>query len=335
MTLYELLTGRRPFVGEPLIVLHQIVHEEPPPPSVVNPKIPRDLEAITQKAMSKEISSRYTNCENLANDLWRWLVGEPILARPISTWERLARWARRNRVLASAIAATAAALLLVAALGFAMVAQQSAAKRQLTLSNETIRDEQAKTKTALDDVTKERDRAEEQARLAEAQTKIAEERRQAEAEQRKLAEERLEVSQANAYVASIRLAAAKWEGGDSVGMNAALDAVRPKPGEKDRRGWEWNYLWNRSHREIVTIPIGGYPVISPDGLSVISTESSKGRVVRDLRTGDIRLQLPEAAGLGVACFSPDSRWIYTGDSKGEFICWDATTGAKRYSLSGP
>lgn len=329
VTLYELLTGRRPFVGEPLTVLHLIVHEEPPPPSLVNAKIPRDLEAITQKAMSKEISSRYTNCEDLANDLWRWLVGEPILARPISTSERLARWARRNRSLAAAFAATAAALLLVALLGFTMAVQLSSAKQQ-------VEGEQEKTKNALDDVTKERDRAENQTRLAKAQATIAEDRRQAEAEQRKLADERLEVSQANAYVARIRLAAAKWDAGDSVGMNAVLDALRPKPGEKDRRGWEWNYLWNQSHREFATIPVGRFPIISPDGLSVLSVESGS-RVLRVLRTGEIRLRLPlpEFPGPGLACFSPDGRWIYTGDCKGEFICWDSTTGAERYSLNGP
>ncbi|MFO0907370.1 MAG: protein kinase [Isosphaeraceae bacterium] len=110
VTLYECLTGEVPFRGSPAMVLQQVLTEEPRPPGRVVAGIPRDLETICLTAMAREPERRYATARAFADDLRRWLRGEPIVARPASALERLARWARRNPRIA-AMAATTAALL--------------------------------------------------------------------------------------------------------------------------------------------------------------------------------------------------------------------------------
>jgi tetratricopeptide (TPR) repeat protein len=96
VTLYEMLTGEPPFRGTPSRVLHQVLHEEPPPPRRLVDEIPPDLETITLKAMAKESARRYPTAGDLADDLRRFLAGEPIRARPAGRVERGWRWCRRN-----------------------------------------------------------------------------------------------------------------------------------------------------------------------------------------------------------------------------------------------
>src|SRR5262249_26705800 len=115
--LYELLTGRRPFQGESdLETLWYARHEEPVSPSRLRPRLPRDLETICLKCLQKEPGDRYLSAGALADELRRFLAGEPILARPPGRIERLVRWIRRHPAGAAGIAA---AVLLVAVLSVA------------------------------------------------------------------------------------------------------------------------------------------------------------------------------------------------------------------------
>jgi serine/threonine protein kinase len=98
--LYRLLTGELPFRGNTRMLLHQVLHDEPKPPRRLNDRIPRDLETVCLKCLEKESPKRYGSAELLGADLYHWLRGEPILARPIGRSERLWRWCRRNPVVA-------------------------------------------------------------------------------------------------------------------------------------------------------------------------------------------------------------------------------------------
>ncbi len=109
--LYELLTGRPPFLGSKAFdTISQVVNKEPVPPCELLEKLPRDIDTICLKALQKSSEKRYANCSEMADDLGRFLRGEPIIARPISLTERAWRWCRRNPFIA--LPTTAAALLL-------------------------------------------------------------------------------------------------------------------------------------------------------------------------------------------------------------------------------
>jgi WD40 repeat protein/serine/threonine protein kinase len=113
--LYELVTGRPPFKGATALdTVYQVLHAEPVVPRQLQPKLPRDLETICLKCIRKEPAKRYASAEELTDDLGRFLAGEPIRARPIPTWERAAKWARRR----PAAAFLVGLIFLVAAVGF-------------------------------------------------------------------------------------------------------------------------------------------------------------------------------------------------------------------------
>lgn len=95
--IYELLTGRPPFRAETVMqTVQQLLTEEPLPPARLHPGVPRDLATICLKCLEKERGKRYASAGALAEDLRRFLAGEPILARPAGTVERLRKWARRH-----------------------------------------------------------------------------------------------------------------------------------------------------------------------------------------------------------------------------------------------
>lgn len=95
--LYELLTGRPPFLGESgMDTLRRLLSEEPTLPSRLRSRIPRDLETICLKCLQKEAARRYPTAEHLADDLRRFLNGHPITARPTPPGERVWKWVKRR-----------------------------------------------------------------------------------------------------------------------------------------------------------------------------------------------------------------------------------------------
>ncbi|HEV8068355.1 MAG TPA: tetratricopeptide repeat protein [Planctomycetaceae bacterium] len=110
--LYELVTGRPPFLAESLVAtLNHVLNTEPVSPRLVNPNVPRDLETICLKCLQKDPLRRYPSSEELAKDLGRFLRGEPIQARPPSVAYRLKKFTERNRGAVIAAALVAVALL--------------------------------------------------------------------------------------------------------------------------------------------------------------------------------------------------------------------------------
>jgi TolB-like protein/Tfp pilus assembly protein PilF/predicted Ser/Thr protein kinase len=112
--LFDLLTGRPPFLGEYALKVIQQASENPAPKlRKLVPSLDRDLEMICAKCLEREPGARYRSASALAEDLERWLEGEPIAARPLSPPARAWRWTRRNPVRAG-MAALLLALGLVA-----------------------------------------------------------------------------------------------------------------------------------------------------------------------------------------------------------------------------
>jgi serine/threonine-protein kinase len=119
--LYEIVTGHVPHEGETMMEIYgRIVHDDPKRPSTWDSSIPQDLQTVTLKALEKDPQRRYGSAREFADDLARWLSGEPVLARPHGRTYRLYRAARKSRVARAAALLLGVALLASAAVGVAV-----------------------------------------------------------------------------------------------------------------------------------------------------------------------------------------------------------------------
>ncbi len=150
-TLYELLTLQPAFTGvDRQEVLRQIAFEEPPPPRRLNRAVPAELEIIIVKAMEKNPTQRYTTAGELADDLRRFVLDQPIRARRQSALESVRKWGRRHQPLVAA----AAVLMILSILG-------------LSVATTLIWNEKERTRIALQAET----HAREEGEAREAETK--------------------------------------------------------------------------------------------------------------------------------------------------------------------
>jgi WD40 repeat protein/tRNA A-37 threonylcarbamoyl transferase component Bud32 len=150
--LYECLTGTVPFEGDSVMaVLRRVADEEPEQPRKRRPGVPRDLELVCLRCLRKNSADRYPTAGELADDLERFVRGEPVSVRAAGFLERAYRWARRNpsRAAAVALGTTAAALVVVGlVLGLAL-SEASHARRQAEAANASLTDAKAALEQAL------------------------------------------------------------------------------------------------------------------------------------------------------------------------------------------
>ena len=132
--LYEMLTGRPPFRGEsPIDTIRLVLDGEVTSPRQLVPSVPRDLDTICLKALQKPVHRRYLTAEAMAEDLRRFLDGEPIQARPIGPVERTIKLIRRRPTAASLVAASVlafVAFLALAGLSYRAVQREAAAAKE-------------------------------------------------------------------------------------------------------------------------------------------------------------------------------------------------------------
>jgi eukaryotic-like serine/threonine-protein kinase len=155
--LYEMLTGRPPFhASSAQETVQQLLTEDPVPPSRLQPRVSRDLETICLKCLQKEPERRYAGAAVLAADLRSLLSGRPIQARPTSSWERVAKWARRRPAVAALVGFILVATLALIALGVAdnarLQRQRAIARAERDTARIAQRQSEADFRLALDAV---------------------------------------------------------------------------------------------------------------------------------------------------------------------------------------
>jgi WD40 repeat protein/tRNA A-37 threonylcarbamoyl transferase component Bud32 len=306
--LYLLLTGRPPLQAEDLLrTIKLVLDVDPLPPQRLQPGVPRDLQTICLRCLEKDPGKRYASAAALADDLGRFLAGEPIVAKPPTLVGRLWRWSLRNRLLASM---EAAAVLLFAALVIGAVAglvifssknQQLVVKYQeLDASNVKYQQLYVVNKKALEDAKAAKELSEQRKTMADDAASKANEQREradkaaADAVMLAAQTEMLAEKAANEnYFSLIAAANLSLQYSESRLTRDYLARCVPADGEHDRRGWEWRYLhgirggellsWDLSNvLEPIWLPRG--LIYSPDGkwLALIACrnlESSNGHVL--------------------------------------------------------
>ncbi len=150
--LYELLTGRPPFRAESgAATLQLVLADEPVPPARLNPGVPRDLQTICLKCLAKEPKRRYASARGLAEDLQRFLRGEPVLARPVGAAERACKWVRRRPALTGLLVAVALHAVLGPAGAWLLYRQQVIAQERQAQTDREVRAALTKARGLLDE----------------------------------------------------------------------------------------------------------------------------------------------------------------------------------------
>jgi WD40 repeat protein/predicted Ser/Thr protein kinase len=151
--LYECLAKQPPFRADtPLDTILQVLEREPVHPRSLNSAANRDLATICLKCLDKNPAKRYGSAEALAEDLERWLQGEPILARPAGRAERLVKWARRRPAVAALLAVSVLAVLALLAasvMSIRYAEDRANAARRFEELNNVLKDEAERTRDAL------------------------------------------------------------------------------------------------------------------------------------------------------------------------------------------
>lgn len=291
--LYEMLTGRPPYDGPNVVETLQAVKAgNLEPPRRLRREIPADLEAVCLQSLNAEPAARYATAQALADDLQRFLNGEPTLARPTSVMERGLRWTRRNRV---AMALFAAVLCAVGAVCVGLYLHSE----QLAGMTTALQHSHAETEQALGD-------------LQEQTRKL---RQQAYVQNVRLAHEARQILDVREF--DRRLA------------DAAPVSNLPDP--RGIEWFYLRRLARVPHREWARDDGALYYVrFSPDGRFAATTGASGRVIVVDASTGAELSAFDhnpnpesdaerEANGLS---FSPDSERLATGGDDGVVRIWD-------------
>jgi WD40 repeat protein len=302
--LYKLLTGRPPFRAEtPVETLRRVLEDEPTRPRTINARADRDLETICLKCLQKAPSQRYASADALAEDLERWLRGEPIAARPTSTWGRAAKWVRRRPAVAALLAVS-----LIAALAIAAAGVSSYYGQQLRTAYDAEAEAHRQAARARDVETK----AREQTEAAHRATKAA-----------------LTLADTYAYYHRIALASGAWRESDILHTELLLDECSPT-----QRGWEWDYLKGQCHGDLFTFrrhPLQVHcATFSPDGKYIASGGLSALKVW-EIATG--REVFTSQADVHCLALSPDGRRLAEASPTTLLTVWNLATG-ERLTLAG-
>lgn len=143
--LYRTLTGRPPFQSSsPMETILQLLHQDPVSPRQLNSSIPIELETVCLKCLQKDPAKRYSSARELAEDLQRWMQGDPILARPISAVSKAVRWTRKHPAICGSVLVVIASIAAIVGV-LAKSNQSLAIERDIAIKAQKDADSQRTT----------------------------------------------------------------------------------------------------------------------------------------------------------------------------------------------
>ena len=344
--LYFLLTGRPPFSADTLeATFAQVLQTEPAPPRMLNANVPRDLETICLKCLEKDPGRRYHSAQALAEDLERFLEGEPILARPISTSGKVWRWCHRNPRLAGALGMILMLLITVAVgstvaafrIAEARNAEEIERRRALSFAEAEGRERQRTQSAylkAADTLTQlEIQKAEALFQAGDSATALAHLARllRGDLSNRVAAERILSALSQRTFALPVGLPLSHER--TVVAAHFSPDGRRVVTASHDHTARVWDALTG----EPVTDPLESRERLnsawfSPDGTLVVTASNDDAARTFDVATSQRLIKMIHDDDVLDAEFSPDGRHIATGCKDGNAYLWNAQDGQR---LRGP
>jgi WD40 repeat protein/tRNA A-37 threonylcarbamoyl transferase component Bud32 len=326
--LYELLTGRRPFHGaDTFATLRQVLQDEPLPPSRHQPKTPRDLETICLKCLRKEPEKRYRTAEALADDLRRFLAGEPIEARPAGRLERAWKWSRRRPALAALVVVSLLAVVgvvgLAVGLAFALRGEKEArglAEAKEKETNETLAKQKGLLSASARTYCELSDREFKQGNVRDSLNWMLR------AYETAPLDDPLRPSYLR-LIAGQRQGLERRLGHDDAVLAVAisLDGCTVLTGSRDNTARLWD---TSTGNELHTLRHGDWVLavaFSPDGRTALTGSSDNAARLWDATTGQLRATLRHDHAVSAVAFSPAGRTALTGSNRTARL-WDTASG---------
>jgi WD40 repeat protein/serine/threonine protein kinase len=301
-------------------LIRSIQFDEPGSVRAYNPAVPADLDAVIGKCLEKDARKRYATARELAEDLGRFLAGDPVQARPVGRVGRGLRWLSRRPAVAGLLGVMLVAVLALVA---GAVSLYYSGQLQALLAD---------AEQQRDIAQQEREEAQQQRGIADMEKHRAEEAR-AEADRQRALVRRL------LYFSRINMADRAWHDNEMARMELLLEELRPGPGDaEDLRGFEWHYLWRLRHSSLLALKGHAREVTSvayrPDGKRLASASFDWTVKVWDAVTGqEARSFKGHTGAVTSVAYNPDGKRLASASWDGVKV-WDAVTGQEALSLKG-
>ncbi|MEO2048304.1 MAG: protein kinase [Pirellulales bacterium] len=299
--LYELLTRISPFQREGVTQTLAAITGDEPRLASHRIDIPRDLDAICMRALSKSPTRRYQSAREMAEDLHRFLSGVPVLARPVGQLERVGHWCQRHPATAGLIGVSVVATVLLISLSLFHASDMARVNRGLASS------------------------LTESEKLRELATSAA-----------KNAQHKTDLLQRHLYVAGINLAYRAWEDQDLRKYENLLIRHQPN-GDNGPAGIEWRLLWRLGHPQVRTVDQTGTPIycIRPAPTDEVFAMAAADGAVRIYDANNLTLldQFPTGQGeVNSVSFSTDGEFLASAGDDGSVKIWNWRDRTERLNL---
>jgi tRNA A-37 threonylcarbamoyl transferase component Bud32 len=321
--LYELLTARQVHSAPtPIEIILRVIECEPVHPRQLDRSIPRDLETICLKCLERDPEKRYPSAAALADDLARWLAGEPIHARRRTALSQGLRWVRRHpatNTLLLGLLTTAVTVTILLYERWQNAEARAAAIRQLSTVEALLTDKQRQ--------------------LGEVERSLAAGRQEAQQMQETIRETR-DFSRREVHARTLHLIGTELEKEHIHRAAHLLDQLRPEGGESDLRGFEWFHLWGRLHSNSRQVALHDEYVrwieLLPDGKHALTLAGNGVLALWDLGARETIPPPWRIPGhVSAAALAPDRRVLAVATEDGVVRFVDVTDGSEKVHKSMP